>query len=190
LVGSTIPELQRIVQQNRDTTRRLRALWTLHAIGASQTQVIIRSDRPVRQAQPFPPRGTGLPAAPLLSALLHDGDQNIRWWAIQLLCEGKDLNAADLREFTRLARSDPSPMVRLALASAMQRLPIAKRWGVMQELLAHADDAADQNLPLMLWYAVEPMVPADPARALQLAKNSQVPLVREFIARRIAEEQK
>ena len=30
----------------------------------------------------------------------------------------------------------------------------------------HAEDAADANLPLMYWYGIEPLVPADPARAL------------------------
>jgi hypothetical protein len=177
-----------MVVEHPEITRRLRALWTLHAIGASYNATVARTDRPARTVQPFPPRANTAAAASLLSELLRDADQNMRWWAIQLLCERNDVDATDLQQFVTIAKSDPSPMVRLALASAMQRLPIQKRWSVMEELVRHANDAADQNLPLMYWYAIEPMVPADHARALQLARTSEVPLVREFIARRIAEE--
>jgi len=38
----------------------------------------------------------------------------------------------------------------------------------------------------MYWYAIEPLVAADKAKALQLAGNTKVPLVRQFIARRAA----
>ncbi|HMJ89304.1 MAG TPA: hypothetical protein VK530_05785, partial [Candidatus Acidoferrum sp.] len=188
--GGTPLALQRMVRENKDTTRRLRALWSLHAIGGSHASIATPMNRPVRTPQPFPHRESTLPNTTILGELLRDADQNMRWWAIQLLCENDDVSAPDLQHFTLMARSDPSPMVRLALASAMQRLPIAKRWGIMQELVKHSDDAADQNLPLMIWYAIEPMVPSDRTRALQLAKNTQIPIIREFIARRIAEEQK
>src|SRR5262249_46271700 len=41
-------------------------------------------------------------------------------------------------------------------------------------------------LPLMLWYAVEQLVPTNAARAVQLLAQSKIPIVREYIARRIA----
>src|SRR5262249_60770278 len=40
----------------------------------------------------------------------------------------------------------------------------------------------------MDWYAIEPLVAADPARALQLAARARIPLVRTFIAQRAAED--
>ena len=40
----------------------------------------------------------------------------------------------------------------------------------------------------MYWYAIEPLVPADPARALDLALRAEVPLVRRLVARRLADE--
>jgi putative heme-binding domain-containing protein len=89
-------------------------------------------------------------------------------------------------EFRRLAGTDKSPVVRLYLASAMGRLPIEQRWDVMEALVAHSEDAADQNLSLLYWYAVEACVPTDVARAAKLAMESKIPLVREFIARRLA----
>jgi hypothetical protein len=41
-------------------------------------------------------------------------------------------------------------LVRLYLASALQRAPAAKRWEILAGLMAHEEDAGDQNLPLMV----------------------------------------
>ncbi len=39
----------------------------------------------------------------------------------------------------------------------------------------------------MDWYGIEPLVPADPERVLRLAAAARIPLVRQFIGRRVAE---
>ena len=91
-----------------------------------------------------------------------------------------------LEKFERMARSDPSPMVRLGLASALQRLPLQDRWKIAVGLIAHEEDAADQNLPLMVWYGIEPLVPKNRARAVQLMAQCKIPLVRQFLSRRLA----
>ena len=70
-----------------------------------------------------------------------------------------------LSRFAELAQSDPSPVVRLYLASAVQRLPLEKRWEIVAGLVGHAEDAADHNLPLMYWYAAEPLAAVDASRA-------------------------
>jgi putative heme-binding domain-containing protein len=54
-------------------------------------------------------------------------------------------------------------------------------------LLKHSEDERDRNLPQMLWYAIEPMVAQNPARALELARHSRVSLPAVLIARRIGE---
>ena len=77
--------------------------------------------------------------------------------------------------------------VRLALASALQRLPLKDRWPIAEALISHGEDVKDHNLPQMYWYAIEPLVPADPDKALELAAKSQIPLVSQNIARRLAE---
>ncbi|MBA4192295.1 MAG: dehydrogenase [Planctomycetaceae bacterium] len=151
-------QLTEILNKNPDVTRRLRALWTLHAIG-------------------------GFDATPLL----EDRDAHIRAWAVQLLCEVGTPAENVLAKFRELAKSDPSQVVRLAIASALQRLLPAQRWETATELVRHKEDATDQNLPLMYWYAIEPLVPENPARALELALAAEVPLVRQFVARRLAD---
>lgn len=142
--------------------QRLRALWALHVTG-------------------------GLGEKPLV-ALLDDRSEHVRAWSIQLLCERATPADAVLTRFAALAKSDSSPVVRLYLAAALQRLPLAARWGIAEGLLGHAEDADDANLPLMNWYGIEPLVPADPKHALRLAVSSRIPLLRQFIARRLADD--
>lgn len=85
----------------------------------------------------------------------------------------------------RTAKTDSSGLVQLYVASAMQRLPLDKRWPIAEALAAKPDFANDRMLPLMIWYGIEPTIPRDPARALALAKGSRIPLLTEFISRRL-----
>lgn len=78
-----------------------------------------------------------------------------------------------------------SPYVRAHLASALQRIPLDDRWPIAEALLAHAEDANDQYLPLMYWYAVEPLVPRNVRKSIELLPKIQIPLVRQYIARRL-----
>jgi len=119
---------------------------------------------------------------------LDDRSEYVRAWAIQFLCEDGEPSADALSKFAESAKGDPSQVVRLYLASALQRLPPKDGWAIAEGLLGHAEDAADANLPLMVWYGIEPLVAADPARATRLAVESRIPLVRRFIARRAADE--
>ena len=110
----------------------------------------------------------------------------MRAWTIQLVCEDGKPSPALLAEFAKLAVSDPSPVVRMYLASAAQRIEIPQRWPILTGLAGHAEDAGDHNLPLLLWYAAEPAVAADITKAAELLGACQIPKVQEFITRRIA----
>ncbi len=85
-----------------------------------------------------------------------------------------------------LAKEGESPRVRLSLACALQRLKPAARWPLAEALASRGEDAADQNLPLMVWYGIEPLINDDVQRYVQLASQASIPRVRENIARRIA----
>jgi putative heme-binding domain-containing protein len=86
-----------------------------------------------------------------------------------------------------MAAGDESPFVRLHLASGLQRLPVRERWPVAESLLRHGEDAEDLNLSLLTWYGIEPLVLQEPERAVALLAKAQVPLVREYVARRLAD---
>lgn len=146
-------------KRGQSTTERLRRLWTLHTtVGLSDAV-----------------RAKGL----------SDSDELIRSWTIQLITEDKTPSDATLKEFARMAREDKSQMVRLYLASALQRLPLEKRSEILEGLLAHAEDAKDHNLPLMYWYAAEPLAGKDVATAAKLLSKTKIPQVREYITRRM-----
>jgi hypothetical protein len=152
--------LEAILKENPDTTRKLRALWALHATGGTNEA--------------------------LLAGLLKHDNEFLRGWAIQLLAEEGKVSEAVRSTWAGMAKEDPSPVVRLYLVSALQRIPMEQRWETVEGLVTHAEDATDHNLPLMVWYAVEPGVVADRVRALKVAAASKIPRVREFITRRIA----
>ena len=146
--------------KGKTTALRLRALWCLHGID-------------------------GLAEADLLE-LLKDREAMLRGWAIQLLCENKKPSAAARGEFARMAREDKSPIVRMYLASALTRTPVAQRTKVLSGLLSHAEDATDPNLPHLYWYATEPVIAANKTAAIQLLAKTKIPKVRQYITRRLA----
>jgi putative heme-binding domain-containing protein len=126
-------------------------------------------------------------AAGQLESLLSDSDEYIRSWAIQLLCEDKSPSADALMAFTNMAKEDKSAVVRLYLASALQRIPEASAWKIASELTQHAEDSEDHNLPKMIWFGLEPLVKAKPKSGLELLKNCQVPMIANYIARRLVD---
>lgn len=153
--------MRRVLVSDREVTRRLRAMWVLHVTNG------LNED--------------------LLLALLRDAEPWLRAWAVRLLAEPPDASEDVREELERLSAGEPSPVVRLYLASAAQRLPLGQRWTIVRKLSSHAEDATDRNIPLMIWYAAEPLVSSDPKRARDLATASKIPKLREFIVRRMVE---
>lgn len=165
--------LMKNFQTAGSSPKRLRSLWALQVTG-------------------------GLTEAKLLQLLAHQ-DEYVRGWAIQFLCDesplhafanSKDsdtthLNKTVIERFASLASSDPSPIVRLYLSAAVQRLPFNQRWPILQGLVGHSEDIADNNLPRMYWFGIEPMVVERPKEALGLVTAGKIPVLQEFVARRL-----
>lgn len=125
-----------------------------------------------------------MPDAEYLSALSDDSDA-IRAWGVQLAVEAGHHSTQFIQQFEQMAKLDASAMVRLYLSSALPRLNPSSRWGILANLLQHAEDRDDHNLPLMYWYAAEGLVDTDAPRALKLALDAKVPIL-EFMVRRIS----
>lgn len=162
--------------------RRLRALWSLHVTGGLSENA--------------------------LRALLDDQNEHIRSWAARLLSESfvgwallpgsastrnsneetaKSGHPTTLVALAKLAQRETSPVVRLTLASALQRLPQEIRLATGQALLRHTEDTTDPNLPLMSWYGIEPLVTQDARSFLRLTSAAAIPKIREFGARRFVD---
>lgn len=150
--------LLKLFQSDPNVNIRLKALWSLHNINK-------------------------LPADVLQKALA-DKEEHIRAWAIQLLCEDKNPSVDAKKKFISMAGSDQSAVVRLYLASAIQRLDKETGWKIAEGLLQHEADNKDHNIPKMIWFGLEGLTKEDPARALKLASNTKMPLIARHVARR------
>ncbi|MGH7946856.1 MAG: PVC-type heme-binding CxxCH protein, partial [Opitutaceae bacterium] len=172
-----IEDLHARFETSTDPVIRLRALWTLNAIGAAK------------------------PA--FLRAQLQHANEHVRTWAIRLLTDAWPLDtvvsrrpaAGDvapdsrlLAELIHVAKSDASALVRLALATVLQRLPSASRVELALALGSRREDAADHNLPLMIWYGLIPLGGTDPHALARIAAECELPVTRKLAARRLTEE--
>lgn len=92
-----------------------------------------------------------------------------------------------VESLTGVAANTTSGLVRLHLASALQRLPLDARWPIATALAKHEEDANDRQQPLMIWYGIEPAVAAEPMKGVELIREAKIPTVRRLVARRIAE---
>ncbi|MBL9185891.1 MAG: c-type cytochrome [Opitutaceae bacterium] len=109
--------------------------------------------------------------APVRSALSASAEEYLQRWAVP---------------FTpATAANTATPYLRLARATTLPSLPPADRVALARLLLAHAEDAADHNLPLMYWFGLRELAPAQLA---PLFDPCRIPLVRQFIARRVGED--
>lgn len=160
---------------------KLRALSTLYAIGAADP--------------------------PFLRAQLQHENEHVRAWAVRLLTDTWRLDTseserpakadaattvAQCREllpiFTTLVRGEKSALVRLALASTLQRLPVSLRVPLAAELVKRPEDGDDHNLPLMVWYGLIPVAEHDQASLAKLTPECHLRLTRRYIVRRLAED--
>lgn len=142
--------------------QRLRWLWAAHAIGETDETV--------------------------LALWRHDPEESARAWAIRLALELGLASAETLADFDHLAEHDRSPLVVMHLASQLQRLRPTERWPIAERLIERGEFADDANIPLLIWYAIEPLVHDDADRFVALADRAVLPLARRHIARRIAED--
>lgn len=155
--GESLTKLRTVLTSDTDSLRRLRALWILQSANLLDDT--------------------------LLAASLKDTDPAVRGWSVRLIALQWTAGVPALAE---LAKTESSPQVRRELASALSYLPLAQRAAIAEPLLARAEDAKDHNIPLLVWYGIEPLVGADAARGLALAAISRHPQTTDFIYRRLA----
>ena len=125
-------KLRDVLTGSADPIRRLRALWVLQSANLLDDG--------------------------LLAGALKDADASVRAWTVRLIAQQWTTAVPALAQ---LAATEPSPVVRRELASALSVLPLKERAAIARPLLALATDAKDHNIPLLLWYGIEPLVGAD-----------------------------
>ncbi|MEM7696851.1 MAG: PVC-type heme-binding CxxCH protein [Verrucomicrobiota bacterium] len=153
---------------------RLRATWHLKALGST------------------PADGW--------AAMAQSSNEHDRAWAIRLRTDHLPLDgymgpineerppvqATFLRELEELAKTDRSGLVRLTLASTLQRLPLSQRLDLAKALASRNEDSEDHNQPAMVWYGVYPLATTAPEDLVELARSTRWPQLQQWISRALA----
>lgn len=182
-VGPALNSLKAILSDGEADSRRLvQALLSIHAAGGSEHIELVRH--------------------------LDHRDEHVRTWAIRMLTETWPLDDAlgpgfaspatmdrvrqsceiILPDLIRLAQNDKSALVRLTLASTLQRMPVDLRPAVAKALVTHAEDAEDHNLPLMIWYGLVPVAEENPDLLVDVASVCRIPKTLRLVSRCLAEQ--
>lgn len=159
-----------------DTRQRLRRLWALQAVGGTDEA--------------------------LLLGLSRDPDEHLRSWAVRLLLDSHPVDHEEIPVLGRadavpapavvarlveMGRTDPSGLVRLHLASSLQRLALPPRMALARELVRRSEDAGDTNLGRLIWYGISPVAASDPTALRSLGEAGVLPEIRRFVTRRLGE---
>jgi len=145
-------DVVKLATEGSTPANRLKGLWAAQAMG------LFNSD--------------------LARATLKDPDEYVRAWAIQLATEAST-GVED--ELIRLAKDDPSPVVRLYLASAVQRVSDETAWKLIEALAQHGEDRDDRNLPWLLWQGLAQRMPNQLDRAFAIARTTPIPQLADYI---------
>jgi putative membrane-bound dehydrogenase-like protein len=119
-----------------------------------------------------------------LTALVDHPDPHVAGQAILAAVDGRKPPPAILPILAIKARQLGSrgPTLHMHLASALPRLPPADAWPLIRALV---ERRADHNQTLMYWYALEPLVASDPRQAIAALPDVGIPLIRQFMTRRL-----
>lgn len=122
--------IRALVKSGSSRNERLNALWAARATMAFNSRM---------SAETF-----------------RDPDEFIRGWTLRIWSEYETKPAID-DEFMRLAKADPSPVVRRFLASSLRSTGVRK-WDIAEALAQRGEDANDRNLPYLLWHGLAPLI--------------------------------
>jgi putative membrane-bound dehydrogenase-like protein len=113
-------------------------------------------------------------------------NSQVQGWAVRLYIEAAIAGTAKHIGPDSPQLTCPTAPERLAFASAVTRIPPPERMPWALRLLSTLDfkDSTDANIPLMAWYAIEPLVGSDLGQIRALLRAAKLPLIRQYIARK------
>jgi putative heme-binding domain-containing protein len=158
---SIVPMLAKLVAEKTGQLS-LEALWALHLSGGLSESVALK--------------------------MLEHPDPFVRLWTVRLLGDESKASSVIADKFVRLAQIETSLETRDQLACSARRLPAKEGLAIVRNLLLHDEDAGDNRLPLLLWWAIESKAETDRDRVLALFEDSPLwdrPLVKRHILERL-----
>ena len=135
---------------------------------------------------------------------LNHPNEHIRAWLIRLMMDEQPIDTLFgprekalpntspefVQKLVQQALTDTSGLVRLTLASALQRLPVESRGELAKALAFRSEDKNDHNIPHLVWAGIIPLVELDPEKLLEVARSTEWSNLRTWIARAITERSK
>jgi len=117
---------------------------------------------------------------------LTSSNQLTRAAAVQLCVSDEQRRQANAARLIEIAKESQPPNVLLALIGALQKYQSDTRWQLAAAILSNQENAqaiaAENNLTLMMWYGIEPVVLR--LEALELLSSNEK--LQQFAMRRIA----
>jgi putative membrane-bound dehydrogenase-like protein len=159
---SVVPDLRKLLREDREPKVALRDLWALHVSGGLDDNTALE--------------------------LLDHPVPGVRAWTARLLGDDGRMTPALRSRLASLAASETDPSVRAQLASSCQRWHAADALPILDRLLAHSEDLHDEHIPLLLWWAIERQMQEDRAGVVDLIATREAdggPLVRDVILERV-----
>lgn len=168
--------LERLLIEGETPLIQLRALWGLMGMGSNDTDRYL--------------------------ALSKSRNEHLSAWAVRGLVDEFPLDCVDGRvgessagwdekvaeTLVRMAGSEVPASVQLALASALQRLPLRQREKLGLALVSGRMDTEDYALPSMVWWGLSPLVNSDPMAIVRVAMACEWPDTVRWMSRALAEQ--
>ena len=176
LPQNLIQVMKGLLSSHNNAVVKLRALWALYACESLSEKELL--------------------------SLLSDPHEAVRSWGIKLLLDKQPIDAIDglqsfqvpdaipahlLNELKALAKKDVSGLVRLTLASSLQRLNIAQRTSLASELLKRTEDKGDQNIPNLVWTGLTALRAEHLNDLVNLVKQNHWPSLLKWASRSLSE---
>ena len=161
---SVLPRLRKLATTSDDQRFALQALWSIYVTNGLDDDL----------------------ANELLSNSPHE---YVRAWCVRLPGDSRNLSPMLQEALIQRAAEDPSIVVRSQLACTAKRLPAKQAVPIIAELLQHDADADDDQIPLLVWWAIEDKAVTDRDLVLSLleAESSWTqPMMTTTILERLA----
>jgi putative membrane-bound dehydrogenase-like protein len=149
--------LKQMLKTQTSVPKKLRAMWCLHSTA-------------------------GFSEAELIELLSHE-HESLRAWSIRFLLEKQHASNQLVEKLREVAKKEASALVRLHLASCLQRLPAEQAAGILLDLSQRGQDREDRMIPKMLYYAGMKLVEAQNPAIDEILNLSKIPLLTEYLAR-------
>ncbi len=156
-VGNAVRALRRTLAGSGAETVRIRALLTLHALDALDEDALLKLSR--------------------------DSAEHVRKWSVRLAVDHGAPSPKLRTRLVEMAEGEKSGLVRLYLASALQKLKFDDRWQLAANLASRSEDAEDRFLPLMIWFGVKDAIAKKPLFGIEWLAACEMPQIHQFTAR-------